>query len=68
LSVRANRTCDFTVLVVGTENDVFQKTHDIVIGLIFMTGTVVKIGQRLAASFVGVERRSWTPISFFGLT
>lgn len=40
-------------LAMGAENASFQRDGDVVIGLTYMTGTLVKIGQRLALAVVG---------------
>lgn len=40
-------------LAMGAENAVFQRNGDIVIGLTYMTGTLAKIGQRLAYALTG---------------
>jgi uncharacterized membrane protein YoaK (UPF0700 family) len=37
----------------GTENTVFQRDAGPAIGLTYMTGTLVRLGQRLAEGFVG---------------
>ncbi len=41
------------VLAMGAENAVFQKEGEVSIGLTYMTGTLVKMGQRIAAAFNG---------------
>ena len=50
------------VLAMGAENAVFQRNGDVSIGLTYMTGTLVKFGQRLAAALTGQgDRLGWLP-------
>lgn len=48
-------------VAMGAENASFQRDGDIVIGLTYMTGTLVKIGQRLALAMVGGPSFAWVP-------
>jgi uncharacterized membrane protein YoaK (UPF0700 family) len=48
-------------LAMGAENAVLQRNGDVVIGLTYMTGTLVKIGQRLADVLLGGARFAWLP-------
>lgn len=45
----------------GAANAVFQRDGEVAIGVTYMTGTLVKFGQRLAAAFMGGERWGWLP-------
>ncbi len=47
------------VLAMGVENAVFFKEGDTSVGLTYMTGAVVKVGQRLALALVGGARWGW---------
>lgn len=47
------------VLAMGAENAVFEHDGEMHIGLTYMTGTLVKFGQRIAASFMGGPRFAW---------
>ncbi len=47
------------VLAMGAENAVFEHDGELHIGLTYMTGTLVKFGQRVAASIMGGPRFSW---------
>lgn len=47
------------VLAMGAENAVFEHEGEMHIGLTYMTGTLVKFGQRVAASFMGGPRFAW---------
>jgi uncharacterized membrane protein YoaK (UPF0700 family) len=49
------------VLAMGLENAVFQRDGEVAIGLTYMTGALVKIGQRLAAAVRGGSRTAWMP-------
>lgn len=44
----------------GAENTVFERDGEVQIGLTYMTGTLVKFGQRLTGAFLGRERFAWT--------
>lgn len=49
-------------LAMGSENAVFANHGgEVRIGLTYMTGTLVKLGQRLAAALLGGERFGWVP-------
>jgi uncharacterized membrane protein YoaK (UPF0700 family) len=48
-------------LAMGAENSILQSNGDNVIGVTYMTGTLVKIGQRIAGAFQGNDRLSWIP-------
>lgn len=43
-------------LAMGAENAVFQRDGEVTIGLTYMTGTLVKMGQRLAGALLGGSR------------
>ncbi|QTL04285.1 DUF1275 domain-containing protein [Aquabacter sp. L1I39] len=49
----------------GVENTVFERNGEVSIGLTYMTGTLVKLGQHIAAAFMGGSRTAW--LSYFGL-
>jgi uncharacterized membrane protein YoaK (UPF0700 family) len=49
------------VLAMGAENTVFEREGEVHIGLTYMTGTLVKFGQRLAGALMGGDRRAWWP-------
>ena len=49
-------------LAMGTENAVFaDQGGEVRIGLTYMTGTLVKLGQRLTMALLGGDRFGWTP-------
>lgn len=48
-------------LAMGAENAVFQRDGDVVVGLTYMTGTLVKMGQRIALAVLGKNTLSWIP-------
>lgn len=48
-------------LAMGAENAVFEQDGEIHIGLTYMTGTLVKLGQRLATALLGGDRWAWRP-------
>jgi uncharacterized membrane protein YoaK (UPF0700 family) len=56
-------TSGFTIAAVcllavamGSENAVFQRDGEVTIGLTYMTGTLVKMGQRIATAMLGGPR------------
>jgi uncharacterized membrane protein YoaK (UPF0700 family) len=51
----------------GMENATFQRDGDIGIGLTYMTGTLVKFGQRLATAFFGGSGKDCLPYLFLWL-
>ena len=53
----------------GAENAVFAANGEVRIGLTYMTGTLVKLGQGIAEALLGRSRFGWTPYLklWFGL-
>lgn len=49
------------VLAMGVENAVFQRQGDVGVGLTYMTGTLVRMGQRIATALHGGPRWDWVP-------
>ena len=45
----------------GIGNAVFQHEGEVSVGVTYMTGTLVKFGQHLAAAFAGGPRLAWAP-------
>ncbi|NBO19441.1 MAG: DUF1275 domain-containing protein, partial [Proteobacteria bacterium] len=48
-------------LAMGAENAVFQRGGEVTIALTYMTGTLVKVGQRLADALLGGPKFAWAP-------
>lgn len=48
-------------LAMGCANTVFQRDGEVSIGVTYMTGTLVKLGQRVASALRGGERMAWLP-------
>lgn len=46
-------------MAMGAENLVFQRDGDVTIGLTYMTGTLVKCGQKIATAFMGDAPFEW---------
>jgi uncharacterized membrane protein YoaK (UPF0700 family) len=51
----------FMTLAMGAENAIFQRNGEVVVGLTYMTGTLVKMGQRIANAMIGGKRSAWIP-------
>jgi uncharacterized membrane protein YoaK (UPF0700 family) len=49
------------VLAMGLENSVFQIEGGPGLGLTYMTGALVKVGQLVAAALIGGQRWAWLP-------
>lgn len=45
----------------GAENSVFLRNGEVSIGLTYMTGTLVKMGQKIAQAATGGPRSEWLP-------
>jgi uncharacterized membrane protein YoaK (UPF0700 family) len=43
----------------GAENATFERVGEVQIGLTYMTGTLVKVGQRIAGAIMGDDPRAW---------
>jgi uncharacterized membrane protein YoaK (UPF0700 family) len=50
-------------LAMGAENAIFETEGEVQIGLTYMTGTLVKLGQRLATALSGGDRWGWAPFA-----
>lgn len=48
-------------LAMGAENAVFQRDGEVSIGVTYMTGALVRFGQKLAAAMTGGARFDWVP-------
>ncbi|MGV3613717.1 MAG: YoaK family protein [Fimbriimonas sp.] len=55
------------LLAMGAENAVFQREGEVSIGLTYMTGALVKLGQRIAAIFHGGPKFAWVPYALLWL-
>lgn len=54
-------TLAIVAFAMGAENLLFEADGEVRIGLTYMTGTLVKIGQRLATALSGGDRWGWVP-------
>jgi uncharacterized membrane protein YoaK (UPF0700 family) len=45
----------------GAENTTFERDGEVSIGLTYMTGALVKLGQRLAGAIMGGPKLAWVP-------
>jgi len=48
-------------MAMGAENATFQRDGDVIVGLTYMTGTLVKMGQRIAQALSGGKKFEWLP-------
>ena len=48
-------------MAMGAENNVFEKRGEVSIGLTYMTGSLVKMGQRIGHALLGADRFGWVP-------
>lgn len=51
-------------VAMGAENAVFERNGEVSIGVTYMTGTLVKMGQRIASALRGGSRTAW---AWYGL-
>jgi uncharacterized membrane protein YoaK (UPF0700 family) len=51
----------FMTLAMGAENAVFVEGGEVRIGLTYMTGALVKMGQAICAALMGGDRYGWAP-------
>lgn len=51
-------------IAMGAANNVFVREGEVSIGVTYMTGTLVKLGQRLAGSWLGEAGSHWRPYLF----
>jgi len=54
-------TFALVAFAMGAENMLFEADGEIGIGLTYMTGTLVKIGQRLSTALMGEDKWGWVP-------
>lgn len=54
-------------LAMGAENAVFERDGEVSIGLTYMTGALVKLGQHLTAALFGGDRLAFAPYLFLWL-
>ena len=48
-------------LAMGASNAIFRRNGEVSIGVTYMTGTLVKLGDRLADAALGGSRTAWVP-------
>ncbi|MDR7032717.1 YoaK family protein [Mesorhizobium sp. BE184] len=48
-------------IAMGALNTIFQRDGEVSVGVTYMTGTLVKFGQYLAAALAGGDRWGWSP-------
>ncbi|WP_245933383.1 YoaK family protein [Arthrobacter livingstonensis] len=55
-------------LAMGALNVIFERDGEVSIGLTYMTGTLVKMGQQMAAALTGGNRLGWVRYLFLWLS
>lgn len=55
------------LLAMGAENAIFQRGGEVSIGLTYVTGALVRVGQRIAAIVDGGARWAWSPYALLWL-
>lgn len=53
--------CFVMAVTMGLMNNVFERDGEVSIGLTYMTGSLVKLGQRIAAALRGGDPLGWLP-------
>ncbi len=51
------------ILAMGAENAVFQRDGEVTVGLTYMTGVLVKLGQHLTSAFFGGPKLGFAPFA-----
>ena len=54
-------------MAMGMENALFERDGEVQIGLTYMTGTLVKFGQRLVSALMGGAPFGWLPYALLWL-
>jgi uncharacterized membrane protein YoaK (UPF0700 family) len=57
-------TVPLMAIAMGAANNVFVREGEVTIGVTYMTGALVKLGQRLAGYLLGEKDRAWQPYFF----
>lgn len=50
-----------TAIAMGASNNAFTRNNEVSVGVTYMTGTLVRFGQGLAARLLGDRNRCWLP-------
>jgi uncharacterized membrane protein YoaK (UPF0700 family) len=64
---QAHAALGLMALAMGAENAIFEAEGEVQIGLTYMTGTLVKFGQRLGTALSGGDRWGWAPYAMLWL-
>jgi uncharacterized membrane protein YoaK (UPF0700 family) len=54
-------TTTVMAMALGSANAIFQRDGEVTIGVTYMTGTLVKFGQRIASTLMGGAAFAWLP-------
>ena len=57
----------FAAAAMGASNGTFERDGEVSIGVTYMTGTLVKLGQRIAGALLGGDRLAWSWYLFLWL-
>ncbi len=55
-------------MAMGAENIVFERNGEVSIGVTYMTGSLVKLGQRMVVALLGTDRLGWVPYLYLWLS
>lgn len=56
-----NMALTLVAMGMGAENTIFERDGEVSVGVTYMTGTLVKVGQRAAGALFGEDRLGWLP-------
>lgn len=60
-------TVGMLCMAMGAANSTFRRDGEVTVGVTYMTGTLVKLGHRLADAATGGDRAAWQPYFFLWL-
>ena len=60
-NINADTVAGELAAAMGAENTTFERDGEVSIGLTYMTGALVKLGQRLAGAIMGGPKLAWAP-------
>lgn len=55
------------LVAMGAENAVFQRRGEVTVGLTYVTGALVRLGQNITAALLGQSKAAWGPYALLWL-